>query len=345
MPDMRAAFLHRTRDLRLGHLPIPTPQPGEALLRILAVGVCGSDLHYYQEGGIGGAVVISPLVLGHEIAAVVVSAAASGGPGPGTLVAVDPCRPCLECEWCRGGRPNLCPDQIFAGSPPDHHGALAEYLAAPVTNLHAVPAHWSPAEVALLEPLGVAVHAVRLARLEPGETVAVLGAGPLGLLIVQVARRVGAGRILAVDPLEYRARRALALGADEAATDHEEIRRWTAGRGVDLVLEASNAPAGPRQAAEAVRIGGRLVLAGIPAGDRIDLAASVLRRKELSIQMVRRMGPVFPQAIELVRDGHVRLGPLVTHTFALEQAPAAFALLDAADDDVIKVVVEPGRGP
>lgn len=345
MSDMRAAFLHGPGDLRLGRLPRPRPGPGEVLLKVSAVGICGSDLHYYLEGGIGSARISAPLVLGHEIAARVVDErAASLGLAPGALVAVDPSRPCQCCEWCREGHPNLCPEQVFAGSPPGNHGALAEYFAAPVEALFPVPPGWAPAAAALLETLGVAVHALDLARVRLGDSVAVLGTGPLGLLLVQAARAAGAGRVYAIDPLEYRARQARSLGADEAAVSHEAVRDWTRSRGVDVALEASNSPLGPRQAAEVVRIGGRLVLAGIPAGDGFNLSASVLQRKGLTIKMVRRMGRVYPRAIELVESGQVQLAPLVTHTFPLEQTAAAFALQAPCREGVLKAVIEPGMG-
>ncbi|MFH1567602.1 MAG: alcohol dehydrogenase catalytic domain-containing protein [Gemmatimonadota bacterium] len=338
---MRAAFLHGIRDLRLGDLPEPRPGPDEILLRIRAVGLCGSDLHYYADGGTDERGLPEPLVLGHELAGEVIDErAADFGLRPGALVAVDPARPCGRCEWCLRAEPNLCPHQVFSGSPPAHHGGLCERLVAPRANLFPVPASFTPSVTAVLELLGVAVHACQLAAVRPGETVAVVGAGPLGLLLVQLARLAGASRIWAVDPLEYRAARARDLGADDAGTEAASLEAWTSGRGVDLVLEATNTAAGPRAAAGIARIGGRVVLAGIPAGDRLTFPASVLRRKQLNLQLVRRMGHVYPRAIGLVEEGKVDVGAVITHTFPLHRAADAFELLASRGDGVLKCVVE-----
>ncbi len=343
--EMSAAMIHGPRDVRIGTKPVPRPSDGRLLLRVRAVGICGSDLHYYLEGGIGSAQVEEPMVIGHEFAAEVVDArAAAFGFEPGQLVAVDPAEPCGACEWCLGGYPNLCPDVRFAGAPP-FEGALAEYVTARPEALVPVPEGFDAVTTALLEPLGVAVHALGLARLKPMETVAVLGAGPIGLLLLQVARRAGAGKIFVIDPLAYRTQVARTLGADAVGQRHADVSEWTGGRGVDVVLEATNSPQGPEHAAQAARIGGRLILVGIPEGDSFTMTASVARRKGLTIKMSRRMGRVYPAAVQLVEEGGVHLLPLVTHRFPLSEAPEAFALHADYGDGVIKSVIEiPGAG-
>jgi L-iditol 2-dehydrogenase len=336
--SMRAARLYGPRDLRVDTVDDPVTAPGEYLLRVRAVSVCGSDLHYYLEGGIGSAQVREPFTPGHEFAAEVV--AGPDGLAPGTLVAVDPARPCGYCEWCHAGHPNLCPNVVFTGAPP-YPGALSEYIGAPASTLFAVPASFDATTAALLEPLGVAIHALDLARLRPLESVAVLGAGPIGLLLQQVAATSGAGDIYVIDPLQYRCDVAAQLGATATATERTAILDWTAGRGVDVVLEATNSPHGPQHAAEVVRIGGRLILVGIPEGDFFGFDASLVRRKGLTIKLSRRMGHVYPRAIKLVAGGRVNLAPLATHHFPLAKAPEAFALQAACDDGVIKTVIEP----
>ena len=337
---MKAALLYGVRDMRTGEKPDVALKEGELLLKPRAVSVCGSDLHYYLEGGIGSAKVDAPLVLGHEFSAEVVDERAEAfGLKVGTLVAVDPALPCGACEWCLSGHANLCPNVEFTGSPP-FDGAMREFLGAQPANLFPVPDSFDAATAALLEPLGVAIHALDLARLKPMESVAVLGAGPIGLLLVQVARHAGAGEVYAVDPLTYRAETAKKLGADRVAQGHEAIAEWTNGRGVDVVLEATNSPRGPQHAAEAVRIGGRLVLVGIPEGDTFTLTASHVRRKGLTIKLSRRMGHVYPRAIQMVERGLVDVASLVTHRFGLEQAGDAFALQADYRDGVIKSVVE-----
>lgn len=334
---MKAALLHGIRDLRVGDVPLPERAPDEVLLKVRAVGVCGSDLHHYLEGAIGSTRASVPFVLGHEFAAEVVE---GGTLPPGTLVAVDPNRACGRCEWCAAGHHNLCPNVAFAGVPP-YGGALAEYVTARAGELVPLPPGFDAATAALLEPLGVAIHALDLARLKPMASVAVLGAGPIGLLILQVARWCGAGKVMVVDPLAYRTEVATTLGADATAASWEAVVAWTDGRGVDVVLEATNSPLGPQHAAEAVRIGGRLVLVGIPEGDHFTLNASLVRRKGLTIKLSRRMGNVYSRAIAMVQSGKVSLAPLMTHRFSLERTPQAFELQASYKDGVIKSVVYP----
>ena len=336
-PTMRAALLHGVRDLRLGDAPLPERTPGDVLLRVRAVGVCGSDLHHYLEGAIGSTKATDPFILGHEFAAEVLE---GGNLAPGTLVAVDPNRSCGHCEWCAAGYPNLCPNVEFAGVPP-YQGALAEYITAQPDALVPLPAGFDAATAALLEPLGVAIHALDLARLKPVASVTVLGAGPIGLLLVQVARWCGAGHLSVVEPLEYRRELALKLGADAAVATWQEAKALTAERGSDVVIEATTSPLGPQHAAEAVRIGGRLVLVGIPEGDQFTLGASLVRRKGLTIKMSRRMGHVYSRAIEMVQRGQVDLAALMTHRFSLENTPEAFEMQADYRDGVIKSVVYP----
>lgn len=333
---MKAVRLHGAGDLRVEEIPDPVVADDEVLLAVRAVGVCGSDLHHYLEGAMGSTRAQGPFVLGHEIAAEVVD----GGPLPaGTLVAVDPARPCGACAWCVEGHRNLCPNVLFAGVPP-RAGALAEYLTARPDELISLPDGFGPDVAALLEPLGVAIHAVGLAGLKPMTSVAILGAGPIGLAILQVARWSGAGSIVVVEPVG--ARRALAreLGADAAVATPDRAVAIAPGRGFDVVLEATDAADGPQHAAEVVRIGGRVVLVGIPQGDRFTLGASLVRRKGLTIKTSRRMGDVFAQAIAMVRSGKVRLEALVTHRFGLDGAPEAFELQASRRDGVVKCLIE-----
>ncbi|HLJ59007.1 MAG TPA: alcohol dehydrogenase catalytic domain-containing protein [bacterium] len=336
---MRAALLHGARDLRLGTVPDPVPTEDALLLRVREVGICGSDLHFYRQDG--GTLVdpASPLVLGHEFSAEIADdrGAALGLP-PGRLVAVDPARPCGRCEWCLRGDPNLCPDQAFAGTP-GTNGGLAEYHAAPREAIIPVPPEFDAATVALLEPLGVAVHTLDLAHLRPMDSVAVVGAGPIGLMVAQVARASGAGRVFVVEPLRYRLDAARRLEVDGVAEEPGAVLGWTNGRGVDVVLEATNAPSGAEVAAALARVGGRIVLAGIPEDDTVTFKASLARRKGLTVKFQRRMGRVYPRAIELVRTARVRLSPLVTHRFPLDRAADAFALQDAYRDGVIKTMI------
>lgn len=335
---MRTALLHGIRDLRLGQVPDPVPGNGEVLLRVRGVGLCGSDLHYYLEGGIGSAQVREPFIMGHEIAAELIEP--FGDIPAGSLVAVDPNQPCGHCEQCERGYANLCPNHKFLGAPPTH-GAMAEYLVAPASTIIPMPKHFDAATVVALEPLGIAIHALDLARLRPMESVAVLGAGPIGLLLTQVARSSGAGDLYVIDPLEYRQEAAYQMGATQVAASHQAIADLTNGRGVDVVLEATNSPLGPQHAAEAVRIGGRLVLVGIPEGGEFSLNASLARRKGLGIKFSRRMGHTYPRAIQMVERGLVRFDKLITHRIGLSDIPKAFEDLAAYRNGALKMVADP----
>jgi len=344
IPMMRAARLHGIRDVRLEQLPRPVPGPGQVLLRVACVGICGSDVHYYQEGGIGGQVIAEPLVLGHEFTAWV----EAPGPGAGSLclgqlVAVDPAISCGTCEQCKEGHPNLCPDVRFCGCPPVG-GALAEYVLMPAQNLYPLPGIIGAAEGALLEPLGVAIHAVDLAHIKPGQTVAVLGAGPIGLMIAAVARAAGAAEVYMTEPLADRRQFALGHVADSVLDPGDgDVAAWildlTRGRGVDVALEAAGAAETPQQCADAVRFGGKVIIAGIPADDTMTMQASVLRRKGLTIKLVRRMKHTYPRAIRMVASGMVDVAPLARPVFPLEQVVEAFEAASAYRAGVLRAVV------
>jgi len=339
--QMKAARLHGVGDVRVERVPRPTPGDGEVLLAVRAVSLCGSDRHYYLEGGIGSSDLRGPIIPGHEFAAEVADEGARAhGLEPGSLVAVDPAQPCGRCEWCIHGHANLCPYVRFAGSPPDQQGALAEYAVASPERLFPLPPEISPAQGALLEPLGVAIHALDLARVHAMDTVLVLGAGAIGLLMVQVAFLEGAGEVYVVDPVEQRTAVAQQLGATATADTPGPVAEWTRGRGVDVVLEAADSEEAPTAAVETARIGGRVILAGIPSTDRVVLRAATLRRKGLTLKAVRRMKHTYPRAIRMVCSGRVRLSPLITHTFPLERAAEAFACHAERRDGVIRPVVE-----
>jgi L-iditol 2-dehydrogenase len=335
---VKAARLHGPGDVRVADEPAPIPLEGEVLVRVTAVGLCGSDLHWFGEGGIGDAVLSSPMVLGHEFAGVI-----EGGPDDGIRVAVDPARPCGMCEECLEGNRNLCRSVRFAGHG-TNDGGLRELVAWPSSLLHPVPASISDADAAMLEPLGVALHAMDLAHLRIGGTIAIIGCGPIGLCAVQLARLAGATQVIAVEPLEHRRQAATNVGADvvldPAAGDIADLlARATAGRGVDVAVEVAGNDDAVHLAVMAVRPGGTVVLAGIPATDNTSFPASVARRKGLTIKMSRRMKEMYPRTIELVDRGLVDVRSLVTHTLPLDRALEAFR---AADERVgLKVIVAP----
>jgi len=345
---MLTSRLYGIRDLRVERAPAPVPGPGEVLLKIASVGTCGSDVHYYLEGGIGDAIVKEPITMGHEFSAWI----AGFGPGVegshglklGQLVAVEPAISCGVCEFCQHGHPNICPNVRFCGTPPID-GVFAEYAVMPAENCFPLPEGFSANDGALLEPLGIAIHTVDLAHLKIGQTVAVLGAGVIGLMTAAVAKAAGAGAIYITEPLAHRRQFALEYAADAvfdpgAEDVVEAIMRATNGRGVDIAFEAAGAPETPDQAARVARPGGKVVVVGIPADDTMTMNASVTRRKGLTIKLVRRMKHTYPRAIRMVQRGLVNIAPLATHSFPLERIIEAFHLVAGYEDGVLRAMID-----
>jgi L-iditol 2-dehydrogenase len=261
----------------------------------------------------------------------------------GARVAVDPAQPCGRCEMCERGHPNLCWRLHFCGLYPDD-GSLCQWMHVPAHTCFPVPDALDDAAAAMLEPLGIAIHAVDLARLRVADSVAIVGAGPIGLLIVQLARLSGADPIFVSDRLGWRLDLARRLGAVPLNYDEADplraVQEATGGRGVDVAIEAAWADHSVQQAAEMARMGGRLVLVGIPGDDRLTLKHSTARRKGLTIRMSRRMQHSYPRAINLAVRGAVDLQGLISHRLPLEQAPEAFALNVAYRDQVVKIMID-----
>jgi L-iditol 2-dehydrogenase len=323
--SMKVLRLHGEGDMRMHTEPLPEPKQGEVVIRVSAVGICGSDLHWFGEASIGDAHLSRPLVLGHEFSGIVEDPRSKLNE---RRVAVDPAIACLECEYCLDGNPNFCECLHFAGHG-DDDGALREYLAWPEKNLHLLPDPINFEEGALLEPLGVALHALELGKIQPGEAVGVFGVGPIGLMIVQLARLAGAGDIVVTDRLDHRLEAAFSMGATKGFKvtddwDRKEAWRATNGRGVQVAFEAAGDNQAVETAVDAAKPGGRVILVGIPAEDRSSFTASTARRKGLSIKLSRRMRFTYPRAIQLVEDGLIDLRSLVSQRFQLSEYKLAF---------------------
>jgi L-iditol 2-dehydrogenase len=350
---MKAARLYGPRDIRIDNIPeLPDPGPGQIVLRVLAVGVCGSDLHNYEDARIGDTVIETPVILGHEFAGVVEAVGSDahdglGNPlGVGQRVAVDPATPCWQCENCEAGHPNLCVRLHFHGLWPED-GALTERMICSSRGCFPLPDALSDATGALLEPLGIAIHAVDLAKLQLARSVAVIGAGPIGLLITRLARLSGADPIYAFDCYPWRAEKARDWGATAGWTPDDGdpvdmIKAVTAGRGVDVVFEAAWADESVNQAGQMARMGGKVILVGIPSEDVFSMQHSVARRRGLTIKMSRRMKHTYPRAIHLATEGQVDIDDLVSHRFPLEKTAHAFAINAAYEEGVHKIVIEAG---
>ena len=339
------ARLHAPGDIRLSDEPPPRAGLGEVLLRVTAVGLCGSDLHWYADGAIGESRLDRPLVLGHEIAAVI-----DDGPRRGTRVAVDPADPCDECSICRGGHEELCATMRFAGHSTTD-GGLRALMSWPERLLHPIPDSIGDPEACLLEPLGVAIHAVDVGDVAPGTRAAVIGCGPIGLLVIAVLRAAGIDDVFATDLLPHRveaARRAGAtaawLAAGHGAVADEGPGRHVGDREADVVFECAGDESAVGAAIALAAPAGRVVLVGIPGDDRTTFTASTARRKGLTLVLSRRMtAPDLDRAIRLAGDRRVDLAALVSDRFALADVSAAFET--ATTRRGLKVVVEPAATP
>ena len=333
---MKAIRLYNPFDLRLEDKPLPNPGENEVLLKIASVGICGSDIHYYHEGGTGGSLLKKPLVLGHEFSATIQS-----GEHKGRLVSVDPALPCNACEFCLEGNPNFCENLDFAGSE-GVDGGLREYLTWPKSALFPLPPDASPEEGAMLEPLGVAIHALRLGKVFPGMDVGIFGTGPIGLLTIQMAKLAGASRIIATDRLSHRLDFAVECGATEVlladGNETKAILTQTGGRGLDVTFETAGDDGDAVETAiECSKSGATCVLVGIPSKDETRFTASIARKKGMTIKLSRRMKNTYPLAIKLLSSGMVNLKPLITHRYSMAEYKSAFEM--AASRKGIKVFI------
>ena len=329
----------------MGDFQPPLAESGEAMIDVAAVGVCGSDLHYYKDGGIGGATIDNPFIPGHEFSGWLQADVPHMNLQQGELVAVDPATACHSCEWCEKGYHNLCPNVVFLGAPP-YQGALTQQLPVPHSGLKKLPKQITAAQAAMLEPLGVCVHALDLARVRLQETVAVLGCGCIGLGVLQLLAESNCGSVIAVDPQPHKVQKAYDAGASVAAESLDAIHEHTANRGCDLVIEATNSPDGFAHAVRAAAIGGRIILIGIPDGDIYSsIAASEARRRGLDIRFSRRMGNVYPRAIQLVQEQRVDMDAIISHHLPLNATDKAFEWQANEADGLIKSMIYPGQVP
>lgn len=345
---MRQAFLTAPGRFEVREAPEPGPiGPSEAVVRLEAVGVCGSDVHYFTEGRIGSQIVEYPFTIGHECSGVVERVGrAVTRVAVGDRVAVDPAMPCGGCEWCRKGRENICANLRFLGCPGQAEGAYKELLVMPERCLFRLPESLTFDDGVALEPAAICVYAVAQSRLAPGETIAVLGCGPIGLLTLAAAKASGRAHAFASDLVPERVEAARAFGADAAYNCNETdvaaaILEATGGRGVDVVYECAGEQDALDQALLIAAPGGRVSIIGIPSRPRLELIADLARRKELLLINVRRQNRMVERTIELAGSGALFVSDLVTHHFALEQIAEAFELVAGYRDGVLKAVVRP----
>ena len=341
---MKAAFLTGIKALEIRETPEPQLQRGdEALLRVAKVGVCGSDLHYYNQGCIGNQVVQFPFIIGHECAAVVEEIGKNAiHLKRGDAVAVDPAVSCGVCQQCRVGRPHTCLNLQFLGCPGQKPGCLAEYIVMPIRNCTKLPEGVSLEQGTLAEPLSIGVYALDFLQGTSPQAIGVLGSGPIGLSAVLAAKAAGVPSIFVTDKIKTRTRASLAAGARWAGNPEQtdivgEI--FVQSKGLDAVLECCGDPAALDQAVELLKPGGRLLILGIPEIETLAFNAHTLRRKELCIQNVRRQNNCTSRALRLISEKKVDVDFMATHSFPLEAIQQAFELVSNYGDGVIKAMI------
>nr|QZC92151.1 alcohol dehydrogenase [Dioryctria abietella] len=329
--DNLAALLVKPKDLRLVQSPIPEINDDEVLLRMDCVGICGSDVHYWQSGNCGHFVLKEPMIMGHEAAGVV----AKVGPKVkhlqvGDRVAIEPGVPCRYCDFCKTGRYNLCPDIVFCATPPVH-GNLVRYYKQAGDFCYKLPDHVSMEEGAMLEPLSVGVHACKRAGVSAGHNVLILGAGPIGLMIMLTAKAMGAAKVLVTDVLQSRLDFAKQMGADQTLLVGKDSNEADLVRKVhellgchpDVSFDASGVSSTVRLSLLATKSGGKALLVGMGNPEiTVPLAGSVAR--EVDIMGIFRYVNEYPIALSMVASGQVNIKPLVTHHFDMEQTLEAY---------------------
>lgn len=342
----KALYMDGKMNLGFMELPVPEAAEGEIVLRVEYVGICGSDVHFYETGCIGVTPIIGKHVLGHECAGVV----AEVGKGVshlkiGDRVALEPGEGCGECEFCKSGRYNLCPDMKFISSPP-YQGAMCHYIRYPAHLAFKLPENVSTMEGVLMEPLAVGIHAAIQSGVKLGDTVVILGAGCIGLTTLLACRAMSASRIIVTDLYENRLRKAKEMGADEVLDGSveilEKIMELTDGKGADIVFETAGSRVTAMQTEQLAKRGGLIMVVGNVMGET-PMNFYKMIKKELSLKTVFRYRNVFPLAIQAVADGRIRLKALATDIFAFDDAIEAFEKARTKKEEVVKVVLKLGE--
>ena len=333
--SMEAAVLYGANDIRIERLQVPEPGPGMVLLKIKRVGICGSDVHYFEDGYCGEFVPSKPFVLGHEITAevVAVNSVTANTPAVGSRVTVNPARGCGNCEYCKSGHSNICRKTIMLGSGstvPPTDGAMAEYLAVRADQCHVLPAGINDGFGAMIEPLAVGLHAIKQAGTVSGKRILVTGGGTIGLLTAVTAKAFNAVPVAVSDIVHERRDLALECGVDLVLNpldnDINKQVKDIAGDGFDVIFEASGSRLALRQAFDFVRPGGTIVQIGTVGVDDVPIPVNQLMVKEINLIGSFRYGNVFDEAIRLVESGKINLSPFITGVLSLNQIAKAMTL-------------------
>lgn len=346
--SMKVAVMEGIGKMGYTERPIPTPKANEVLVKLEYVGICGSDMHYYETGAIGAYVVEPPFVLGHEPGGVVVEVGKDVKHlNIGDRVALEPGKTCGHCEFCKTGRYNLCPDVVFFATPPVD-GVFQEYVAHEADLCFKLPDNVSTLEGALIEPLAVGFHAANQGGAHAGQTAVVMGAGCIGLVSMMALKAEGVSKVYVVDIMQKRLDKALELGADGVINGKDEdaveaIMRLTNGAGCDLVIETAGTEITTRQCIHMTKKGATIVLVGYSKSGEMTLPLSLALDKELTFKTVFRYRHIYPMAIEAVAAGKVNLKGIVTDLFDFENIQEAMDRSVQDKANIVKAVVKIGK--
>ena len=342
---MKVAVMEGIGKMGYTRRPIPTPKDDEVLVKLEYVGICGSDMHYYETGAIGDYVVEPPFVLGHEPGGTVVEVgSAVKHLKVGDRVALEPGKTCGHCEFCRQGKYNLCPEVVFFATPPVD-GVFQEYVAHEAALCFKLPDNVSTLEGALIEPLAVGFHAANQGGAHAGQTAVVMGAGCIGLVSMMALKAEGVSRVYVVDVMRKRLDKALELGADGVINGKDEdavetVRKLTGGAGCDLVIETAGTEITTRQAIHMAKKGANLVLVGYSKTGEMNLPMSLVLDKELTFKTVFRYRHIYPMAIDAVAAGKVNLKCIVTNIFDFDDIQEAMDKSVSDKANIVKAVVK-----
>lgn len=345
MDKMKAAVMTDIMETELVEKDIPGIKDDEVLVKVEYVGVCGSDLHYYEQGRIGDVRVQFPFILGHEAAGEVVKLGKNVTHLKiGDKVALEPGKTCGHCEFCKTGRYNLCPEVEFFATPP-YDGVFQEYAAHRADLCFKLPENVSTMEGALIEPLAVGFHASNQGGAHLGQTAVVMGAGCIGLVTMMALRAEGVDKIYVVDVIEKRLQKAKELGATEVINGKEkdaveEVLRLTGGAGSDLVLETAGTDITANQAVRMAKKGSTIVMVGYSASGEITLPMSLALDKELCFKTVFRYRHIYPMAIEAVASGKVDIKGIVTNVFELDEIADGLEQCVKNKAEIVKAVIK-----
>lgn len=343
---MKVARLFGPGDVRVLDEPKTEVQPGKILVKVEAVAICASDLRIYEDGHASGIVPDHPFIQGHEFSGSVAELGEGvDGPAVGAPLIIEPSWHCGQCRLCQMGLTNICRNVVFP-SFPQEDGALREFINVPPFAVEATSPSIDPVTRALMEPLGVGVHAVRLADMNPGDRIAILGCGAIGMCVFVVARAKGFEDIICAEPQDDRREFAAKAGARLVATDHRGLIDSLSDPvdGPDVVFECSGDNAAVQQAMELVRPGGKVVVVGIPHPDEVVIDSTVPRRKELTVFFSRRSRDTLEECVELVESGKIDLTAFPVKEFTIDQTPEAFAAAEAREPGMLRAVVRVDRG-